>query len=386
MLQTENWFDYFDERYTEISSSNQHVIYQIYQNFYRIIIREAPEDEVSGDLFCTCAAIFSVEKLLESTQNHIYSTHMLTHRLKELIGILEEIPVTIHGTTGEHTDMLIALKNRTTSLLSDDGDYFQYIYTLYQIVWSNHLHKDYIVDEYIDKLETWVQKGVRGDLLHYELAHLYFLKQDDLQTIEQIKLIEQFDMRIPFSWAFECAYHEQWDRMRIWMDLMELVIAAEIEDGNGFSIQTIIHTYLEIFERYSEYIGNDAYEHTLETLLPYSFYPYCHHLLRQHQFKKWVEIHIALDRNPFRDDNSVEYLVKHGNEYLIPIYHFYIEESIMQKDRDGYKEAASMLEQLKMLYADEDQIDIWNHYIDLLTKQYKRLRAFQEELKKGGII
>lgn len=385
LLESLEWNNYFKERYIQISKGNNHLVYQIYQDFYKKIITEKPSDEVLGNLFCVHAVIFSIEKLLETTQQHSYSAHMLVHRLKELIEVTSEINSTISDTTEEHTALLQKLKNKITMLLSSDEEHFNLLYSLYQVVWSHHLNKDFIVDEYILKVQAWVDKGVRGDLLHYELAHLHFLKQNDAETIRQMEKVEEFDLRVLFSWAIECADLELWDRLSNWLECIQGYITHEIDHRKGFSIQPIIHSYLEIFQQYAEHIGDDVYERSLEQLLPYSFYPYCHHLLRQKQFRKWTEIHIALDRNPFRDNNSIAYLEKYGQEALLPIYHFYIEIEIEEKNRESYKNAVAHLKRLRALYVENDQSSEWNRYLRLLMKQYARLRAFQEELRKGNI-
>lgn len=386
MLQTTDWNHYFNEQYTQISKGNTHLVYQIYQDFYQKIILEKPDDVALGNLFCVNAILFSVEKLLETTQQHSYSAHMLVHRLKELIEVASDIEPTIEYLSMEHKDILTKTKNKITLLLSSDEEHFSLLYSLYQSIWSHHLNIDFLVDEYIEKILAWIEKGVRGDLLHYELAHLYFLKEQDVETIQQLEKIEDFDLRILFSWAIECAELGQWNRLSNWMDCIKGHIVDEINHGKGFSIQPIIHSYLEIFQQYAEHIGNDIYEQSLESLLPYSFYPFCHHLLRQKEFRKWAEMHIALDRNPFRDNNSIAHLEKYGQEALIPLYHFFIELEIEEKNRDSYKSAVSYLKHLKQLYIESDQLKEWNRYTQLLVKQYARLRAFQEELKKGQII
>ncbi|MNI87313.1 hypothetical protein D3C73_1445020 [compost metagenome] len=58
----------------------------------------------------------------------------------------------------------------------------------------------------------------------------------------------------------------------------------------------------------------------------------------------------------------------------------------MQKNRDAYKQAVRRLKKLASIYKKLRELDRWNTYVEHLTTRYSRLRAFQEELRRGKLI
>jgi uncharacterized Zn finger protein len=68
---------------------------------------------------------------------------------------------------------------------------------------------------------------------------------------------------------------------------------------------------------------------------------------------------------------------------LLPIYHQAVEKSIQEKNRTSYTNAVRYLKRLQALYQKLGQPERWSLYMQRLVHKYARLRAFQEELKKG---
>ena len=84
--------------------------------------------------------------------------------------------------------------------------------------------------------------------------------------------------------------------------------------------------------------------------------------------------------------NALKDIAAAAPEALIPSYHREISGLVEQKNRSSYKEAVKQLKKLRTLYKKAKKQDVWNRFMEQFSARYKRLRAFQEELKKGKLI
>ncbi len=83
------------------------------------------------------------------------------------------------------------------------------------------------------------------------------------------------------------------------------------------------------------------------------------------------------------DLQSVE---KQNPALVLPLYHQAVERCIAGKNRTAYKSATKLLKKLNNLYKKLDRLNDWEDYIYRLAVKYSRLRALQEELRKGKWI
>ena len=77
---------------------------------------------------------------------------------------------------------------------------------------------------------------------------------------------------------------------------------------------------------------------------------------------------------------------KEQPEVLLPILHLQVVNLIAAKNRSSYREAVRYLKKLRTIYKKAKQVDVWESYIHFISEENKRLRAFQEELKKGKLL
>jgi uncharacterized Zn finger protein len=77
---------------------------------------------------------------------------------------------------------------------------------------------------------------------------------------------------------------------------------------------------------------------------------------------------------------------KDAPELLLPFYHQAVERYIAHKNRDGYKAAVKLLKRLSKIYKKMKREEPWEQFITALAVRNSRLRALQEELRKGKLI
>ena len=93
----------------------------------------------------------------------------------------------------------------------------------------------------------------------------------------------------------------------------------------------------------------------------------------------------AFNLIPISSDR-IKILQNNAPEVLLPLYHQAIQADIDGKNRTYYKQAVRKLKKLRTLYKKMKRLDDWNDYFDILLTRTKRLRAFQEECKRGKLI
>ncbi|WP_051250955.1 hypothetical protein [Paenibacillus harenae] len=126
---------------------------------------------------------------------------------------------------------------------------------------------------------------------------------------------------------------------------------------------------------------------TLALLLPHSSRIYEEKLLAYNKWQQWMDYQLSAGSEPlqFRAPVFVPF-EKHAPELLLPYYHQAVERSILLKNRDGYKAAVKLLKRLARLYKKMKRETSWESFITELASRNSRLRALQEELRKGKLI
>jgi hypothetical protein len=123
------------------------------------------------------------------------------------------------------------------------------------------------------------------------------------------------------------------------------------------------------------------------SLLPYSSSLYEEKLLRHGHWRQWVDYQLSLGSDPldFRA-KDLQPVVKEAPEALLPFYHQGVENYLLLKNRDGYKRAVKLLKRLGQIYKKLKREQQWEAYMDSFARRHSRLRALQEELRKGGLL
>lgn len=70
---------------------------------------------------------------------------------------------------------------------------------------------------------------------------------------------------------------------------------------------------------------------------------------------------------------------------LLPLFLSEVNRLIDERNRPAYKEAIKLLKKVRSLYSKLNQEMRWNSYLELLSAKHNRLRAFQEELRRGNL-
>ncbi|MBP3965373.1 SWIM zinc finger family protein [Paenibacillus lignilyticus] len=126
---------------------------------------------------------------------------------------------------------------------------------------------------------------------------------------------------------------------------------------------------------------------TLGAMLPYSRHLYEDALLSYGRWQQWMDFQISSGKEPLEFKVGVlKPIEKDAPELLLPFYHQAVERYVLLKNRDSYKAAVKLLKRLNKLYKKTKQDARWDVFISAFTARHSRLRALQEELRKGGLL
>lgn len=126
---------------------------------------------------------------------------------------------------------------------------------------------------------------------------------------------------------------------------------------------------------------------TLAGMLPYTESVYGEMLFARGRYRQWIDYQLSVGTDPLslraRDLQPIE---KEAPELLLPFYHQGAERLIALRNRDGYKRAVKLMKRLAKLYKKLKQEQRWTDYLEVFTARHSRLRALQEEMRKGSLL
>ncbi|WP_181150850.1 SWIM zinc finger domain-containing protein [Paenibacillus sp. PCH8] len=126
---------------------------------------------------------------------------------------------------------------------------------------------------------------------------------------------------------------------------------------------------------------------TLVSMLPHSRPAYEDAMHSRGQWRRWIDFQLSTGTEPLEFRVAVlQPIEKEAPELLLPFYHQAVERYIGNKNRDGYKAAVKLLKRLSKIYKKLKHEAHWEQFITTLAVRNSRLRALQEELRKGKLI
>ncbi|MFD2330288.1 SWIM zinc finger domain-containing protein [Cohnella sp. GCM10020058] len=123
-----------------------------------------------------------------------------------------------------------------------------------------------------------------------------------------------------------------------------------------------------------------------EAMMPSSQAIYEERLLGAGRYEEWIDIQLSFGRDPL-DYRATELapIEKEAPHALLPFYHQAVERYVSMKNRASYKSAVKLLKRLAKLYKKMKREERWIEFYELFELRHSRLRALQEELRKGKL-
>ncbi|SFB53634.1 Uncharacterized conserved protein, contains Zn finger domain [Cohnella sp. OV330] len=178
----------------------------------------------------------------------------------------------------------------------------------------------------------------------------------------------------------ELARREEWQRLLRWLtELGPLMSGRRLRE-----LETYAGLWDAVVAKLPE--AEPRMWETLESLLPSSQSIYESRLLAAGRYEEWIDIQLSFGREPL-DYRATELapLEKEAPHALLPFYHQAVERYVAMKNRASYKSAVKLLKRLAKLYKKMKREERWIEFYELFELRHSRLRALQEELRKGKL-
>lgn len=174
---------------------------------------------------------------------------------------------------------------------------------------------------------------------------------------------------------------KEWEKLLVWLRWL----APDIKEANPAVFEDICECCVLAAKNSS---AGKEFIQLVRSWLPRSFDSYARYLLEAGLFGEWSELNMSYQICTWEsvDKKALRYLESRDSAALLPLYHQWAARLIEDKNRRSYQEAVQLLKKLRALYNRQKMAGEWNTFISRLASHYQRLRAFQEELRKGKLI
>lgn len=256
---------------------------------------------------------------------------------------------------------------------------------IYKMLWSSLLFEESLVKNETARLRHVVAEHRPNSQPHKDalirLVHFDIMNGDDENAWERITKIEEVLHFEDWSgYMRQFIYEQQWERLVSWLRWLAPQIQRQYAYDSG--------DYLDIWNETAMVMEVETeYREVMAALLPGSYRHYACFLLLKEEYGAWVDLCLLLNLSPsYLESSDLKIVEKADIRLLLPLYHYATEACIQGKNRADYKEAVKLLKKLATAYKKLKQTPRFEAYVDQLSKQYSRYRAFQEELRKGKLI
>ncbi|MED0969774.1 hypothetical protein [Bacillus paramycoides] len=393
-----SWQSYFENEYESFKKEQKRLTYKqmyflmsLFTDFYTKLERKAPRIIAIHELFKLHAALYCFQKLLEEIQefevNKLYSYHQPVNVVRLFVDKVESIvrDLKTEALPAESELILQETARLVHEVFFSTDSYTQERFFIYRHIWGELLR----TEEQLLEEEKRIDAKINPLSKTLASSHLLFLNNEDLLAMELLEKQPASVVSLYFYWLEELLSAMQWDRAKNWLSFTYKQVKQTIlEQENTVFIQDIVRLFVMMYETYATHTNEQAgLEMILQELLPYSFANYEQYVLAKKQYRTWAELHllygfeaIELLKEPLKD------IEKEAPEAALPLYHLAATEAIEERNRKSYRRAVRYLKKLRMLYKRLKRTDEWDAFIIHIANLHSRLRALQEELRRGKLI
>lgn len=387
----ESEYDSFKKEQARLSYKQMYFLMSIFTDFYTKIERKAPRVIALHELFKLHGALFCFEKLLKEIQmfetNKIYSYHQPINIVRLFVDKVESLVRDLKSDAipAKCEPILQKTAHKVHDVFFSSDSYTQERFFIYRHLWGELLTDRAWLQEEEKRIDAKMHPLSKA----LASSHLLFLQQKDDAAMRLLEAQPAQVVSLYFDWLEELLSTMQWERAKTWLSftykqVKEIMVAKE----NPLFIQEIVRLFLVMYKAYAKSMNEQAgLEMILQELLPYSFLDYEQYLLTKKQYDTWTELHLmrGLDAIEVLKEPLKE-IEKEAPETALPLYHHATIQAIEERNRKSYRRAVRYLKKLRTLYKRLKRTDEWYVFIIHIANTYSRLRALQEELRKGKLI
>lgn len=390
------WVNTFRESFDLImrgqGNPKPYVIADLFETYTRRLKAGAPLKQEWKNLYYLVASVVSFTKLLELSHDLGHDEETVNKHYRELfqsavndITILSE-RISVQALPFDFDDFIEQLKDETNALLTSDYMIEYDRIHLYCLLWTR-----------LFKKKNWREEQLIGHLKNYDrglpltvaIIHLHYLLKNDDEAMTLIKSCNENITPYFFYWMDLLTENKEWLRMDPYLtEFISRIRAFLVLEGDYYACRDFTRMVLQSVLPFCAETGRtELFEKALYEMLPYSFREYEDFLFEKKDFAKWMELqtYVGLKMESL-SKGQIKVLQDEAPELLLPLYHQAVQLHIDVKNREHYQEAVRKLKKLRTLYKKLKRVDEWEEFLEILMVRTKRLRAFQEECKRGKLI
>lgn len=354
-----------------------------------------------GLLYKLHAHLFVLEGLIKPAGLHLtgavsslgYYTAVAVSELQEAItGLMKNsLPLAAEPEAWPRVQETVTYLRREMLTEARDRSRDQPYYSLcYGLIWRSWIAPNANGPAlFLEELEAIRQAGTEaGDMRSrhsQQLAEsrMYFYLNDDKGAWELLSKASERPGLYPdelMSFLPPLLEAGHWSRLAAWLSEIGPLLTSRLYNLKDYA------GYWEETVRQLPETGPLMWE-TLIGMLPLSREIYEAMLLEHGRWQEWMDYQLSSGKEPadFRV-SDLQPIEKNAPELLLPFYHQAAERFVLEKNRHGYKAAVKLLKRLAKLYKKLKREQRWEEFLETFTGRYSRLRALQEELRKGKLI
>ncbi|MDN4619094.1 hypothetical protein QCD85_13390 [Paenibacillus sp. PsM32] len=402
----QQWHQQFAEDIAPLGQGIRNVQYTT-EALTLIFQKELPSDPVEQALFKLNAYLYMLQIVVQPVQNHLsrtmaslgYHTHLAVAELQKSLQHLfaESLHLTDSLTVEQSKLLSGTFSYIRLEMLSESRDSFTFLDS-YIRLWMNWMmailadstlkDKEQLLQAEVELLEQleprsghsalkqawWLaqshihfERGTEHDEVALALIHTAATKQDF------------YPDRLP-DYLERLTQQAQWQRLAHWLTELADVLRQQ---------QSNLQHYASYWEQVIAELPAEEPQMwiALEKLLPVGGRIYEEKLLAYGKWQLWMDYQLAAGNDPANYKvTELQPLENNAPEMLLPFYHQAVERHMAHKNRQGYKAAVKLLKRLAKLYKKIKQEPRWTAFIEQFAQRHSRLRALQEELRKGKLI
>ncbi|PFG04373.1 hypothetical protein [Bacillus sp. es.034] len=389
----EEWWQFFDsllkKEDLELLERQPYLMDVLVQNITKRFMKEAPFEREWKPLYQLFATFYlSIEIDLFLQKRNVELSREQYSMYDFLLGEMEDAveKLSIHAMPFSFDPYIAFLKKQTIEMSDSTENSTMMKAEVYRFLWY-----------YLFKQKSWRREEVtrleeqdKQDPTFYNVALIHqYLLLEDLNKASEV--VDELGTEL-------VAYSEFWlrkffvgKRYEVGFFLVRNILSRmpdHLETLDYYEATRFVRWFVRILpmdwlmEKDSMLVNE-----LLLSMLPYSFFSYNEYLITARAYREWVELQKYMNYSIGEMEGmGLRDVTKEAPELALPIYYAGVITAIDQKNRDSYKLAVRYMKKIRTIYKKTKKTDKWDVYLTYILEKYRRLRAFQEECRKGKLI
>lgn len=394
----EVWYDIFEQEYELVRQSVKRyfkpfIDHEYYNHFYKVYdefqkninVHYIGWSEEFQTLYQAFATLFILTRLEEASWKYdrLHWEHYFIEDYEK--DLVEKFPIDLYQ---EHYEKFMpflqkALEIIRNRLFQQNNPLFDWL-LIYRCMYPIFCYDPEWLKTETTRLEEIMKKADKNHRHHYNaaigLAHFKFQAE---QADEALIILRQLDYpRLDDLHYYLYFFYttEKWDQLYQWLAWL-----ASGMENNRDDLEGIFEYCVDAAERSP---NAEKFIQMIKLWLPHSLEYYAELLLNTKRYQDWAELRICYWSASGEEAIKEEAHLVEAREpaALLPLYHQWVVRLIEGRNRKAYQSAVKILKKLRAIYKKQKKIRDWNAYILQLADHHARMKAFQDELRKGSLI